>query len=762
MKRIFSLFFVGVFVLSLVACTPGESPSTDQKKPTVKPGVAAKLTVNEVMPDNEKLTMGHAFDWIEIYSQNEGVIDLSAYYLTDDMSKPNEYRLSGTLSEGEYKVFVLDDNAPFHLSSQGETVYLTYGGQAISQVTYPLTTEGESFDAEGPCPLPTPGYANNEEGYEEYLKHLTPPDLAINEVLSSGSGSDWVEIKNNSSAPIDLSAYTLSDKRKEPARYRFPSVTLQPGEFYVVYCTGEVNQNPDNAAFKISATGESLYLSKGESFVDVLTVPGDVSKGESYGRNGSLLRYFATPTPGAENGEGFPKSLSAPAASLPSGLYDRPITVSLDGPGTVYYTLDGRRPTEASAVYSAPISLDSTTTLRTFCSDGIRTSVLTAYTYCIGTEHDLPVVCVSLPQEFLTGEEQGILNHIDQTLEFEGQVTLLEGGEEKFSLPVGFRLHGNGSRECPKQNFQLRFRSQYGAKSLNYPLFENRPYSEFKSLLLKGGSEDWNRAVLRDELATVSVDGTTALYAQGMKPVVLYLGGEYWGIYYLRERFSDDYVVSRFGGEEGDVDLLYSSGGYAQAGSAKDFTALKEYVKTHDMSTDEPYEYLCSQIDAESLMDWYICRSYFGDRDTANIRRFRTKAGDGKWRWMFFDLDWAFYHGSDSVSWALSNGGGDYLLMNALLKHPKGREAFLKRYGQLMETTLNEEKINGVLDGIVSQISSEIPRDRERWGRSVSGWEDAVNRIRNYVKDDVRHTQIKTDIQRRFGLSEGEMAKYFK
>ncbi len=312
MKRIFALLTAAVLALTLVACTdPGTpstdpgTPSTDPQTPTVKPGVAAKLIINEVMPDNEKLTLGHANDWIEIYSQNEGTIDLSAYALTDDMTKPNEYRLSGTISEGEYKVFVLDDNAPFRLSSQGETVYLTYGGQAISQVTYPLTTEGESFDANGPCPFSTPGFANNEEGYQDYLKSLTPPDLAINEVLASGSGPDWVEIKNNSSAPIDLSAYTLSDKRKEPARYRFPQVTLQPGEFYVVYCTGEVSSNPDNATFKISATGESLYLSKGEEFVDVLVVPSNLSKGETFGRNGGLLRYFATPTPGAENGEYF-------------------------------------------------------------------------------------------------------------------------------------------------------------------------------------------------------------------------------------------------------------------------------------------------------------------------------------------------------------------------------------------------------------------------------------------------------------------------
>ncbi|MBQ1965272.1 MAG: CotH kinase family protein [Clostridia bacterium] len=759
MKRYIGLLLlVGITLSLLCGCNPSAGP----EGPGGSGIEAGDIIISEVMPDNEKVTLGHTLEWIELYSRQEGLVDLSPYALTDDLSNPNAYPLRGlTIADGEYRTVVLPEDASFHLASAGETVYLTCDGKEVARLTYPESTKGQSFSPDGVCDYPTPGQANTKEGYIAYLESMTLPALALTEGLSSGTGHDWVEVTNTSDKALDLSQYTLTDKRKEPTRYSFPAVTLEAGQSFVVYCSGDSSLGKDHASFKLSSQGETVYLLNEGKFTDVLTLPLDLAKNESYGRVGKQYRYFASPTPGAANGEGYELTVFAPQADLPSGVYESAVTVSLSGSGTIYYTLDGSRPTTESAVYTAPISVDKITTIRTFCSDSTRTSDVTAYTYLIGVSHDLPIVSVSLPQEKLNGENEGVLNHIDKNYEYEAQLTLIENGTESFSLPFGFRLHGNDSRKGAKQNFQVRFRSEYGAGELNYPLFENRTFDTYDSLLLKGGSEDWANAVLRDELSTALVDGTTALYAQAIKPVVLYLGGEYWGIYYLRERFSDDYVASHLDVSADNVDLLYSSGGYVQKGSAKDFTALKNYVSSHDMTTDEAYGYLCSQIDVQSLMDWYICRTYLGDRDLANIRRFRSTDGDGKWRWMFFDLDWSFYTKDNPVTWTMNNNGGDAVLMRGILKHPQGKDAFLKRYAELMGTILNEAYINQRLDSLVSAIESEIPRDRERWGRSVTSWENALKTIRNYVKDGKRDDLVKSDLKQYFGLSDQEMESYF-
>ena len=757
---------------STTASTEGTVASTTapEPEPETPPAVPQGLLISEVMADNKLLSMGHDMDWMELYNPESVPAALDGFYLTDDPDQPRMLSLEGGIVPAEgYLVITIGEDAPFGLSSKGETVYLFYEAEEYDCVTFGATENGESFSRDGVCDYVTPGYSDTEDGYLAALENRVLPELIISEVLpsnsqfpcSQGEYHDVVEIHNISDGPVALSGYALSDKRSEPGRYSFSDVVLESGEFYLVYCAGDASEGADHTSFKISADGETIYLSKNGKFIDALAVPGDLGKNESYGRDGKLPAYFPTPTPGKENQNGTTTGLASPVADIPSGIYAEAVTVALQGEGTIYYTTDGSRPTTASDVYSEPLSIDGVTTLRAFCVHDNRTSALSAFTYAIGIQHDLPVVCVSIPQDSLTGEE-GVLNHIADNFEHEAVLTLIEDGEEKFSVPFGLRLHGNDSREAAKQNFQLRFRSEYGAGKLKYPLFENRDFDEFDSLLLKGGSEDWYATVLRDELCTGLVDGSTALYTQATKPVVLYLGGRYWGIYYLRERISDDYVASHLGVSAESVDLVENTGCYTQSGSNQDYKALKKYVQSHDMSQKEHFDYLVSQIDAESLMDWYICRAFVGDIDLDNIRRFRSSEGDQKWHWVFYDLDWALHMPNlKGFTRLFGDHCGDPVLIKALLKSPQGRDMFLKRCDELFDTVLSEEHFLQVLDGLTAQISSEIPADRDRWGCSVSEWEKEIQKLRDFVKDDRRIDILKEDLKAYFGLSADEMTQYF-
>lgn len=73
-------------------------------------------------------------------------------------------------------------------------------------------------------------------------------DVVINELLASnrltntdedGDSSDWVEIRNVSSAAIDLSGWTLSDDPKDVRKWEFPSTVLAPGSHLLVWCSAK-------------------------------------------------------------------------------------------------------------------------------------------------------------------------------------------------------------------------------------------------------------------------------------------------------------------------------------------------------------------------------------------------------------------------------------------------------------------------------------------------------------------------------------------
>lgn len=787
MKRLFILILAASLCLGLLpACTqkpasgdtsvppatevviPSGAAGEDVTTPAEEAAPPVALEITEVMPDNCNPVLGHEYDWVELYNPLDKAVSLDGYALTDDLNFPDAFPLSGLqLAAGGYLPIVLEDTAPFGLSEFGETVYLTCRGETVASLSFPASKNGESFDIDGVCPFPTPGHANTEEGYRMLLDATALPELAISEIMAANGAYyainyfnyyDLIEVVNTSGSPLNLNGYYLTDTWAGTNRYHFPDVTLAPGEMYVVLCSGDSSLGSRYAPFALTA-GETVYLAKNGTYIDMMRIPDDLQYNESFGRSGNIPVYLNAPTPGKTNTEGSLTGIASPAADTVPGLYDEAVTVTLSGEGTIYYTTSGARPTTSSIPYQGPITVDGVTTLRAICVNNGRASPVANFTYVIGQEHDLPVLVISLPDSAMWGET-GLHTDVEADYEHEAVMTLFEDGEEKFSVPFGLCLHGNDSRFGAKKNYQLRFRAKYGVSKLNYHLFDNRDIDEFDSLLLKGGSEDWGAAMLRDELSTSLADGTTALYTQAMKPVVVYLAGEYWGVHHLRERFSEEYVASHMNVSPETVDILFSSAGYAQAGTTDDFYALKSYVLVNNMSTPENYAYLCSQIDVTSLIDWYVCRTYMEDTDIANIRRCRSSEGDGKWHWMYFDLDWSFYsRGSTPVSDILEIGGGEQRLIHAVLASEAGRDAFLKRYAYLMSTVLNEEFINARIDAILEPILSEMPRDRDRWNRSMEYWESCVQQLRDFTEG--RQKVIINDLRNYFSLSDSQVEYYF-
>ena len=599
--------------------------------------------------------------------------------------------------------------------------------------------------------------------------------LEFDEAMSSnskyaeldGQFYDWVELLNTSSDPINLSEYWISDNKDNPQKYQLPDVLLGAGERYLIYCNGvgEGNQAP----FKISSDGEKVYLSNKDGFCDRIKIPGDLPADSSYGRKDGEWMYFDNPAPGKENGEGYAARTSIPSANYLSGVYTEALQVSLFGEGTIYYTIDGSKPTTSSKVYNSEITVTDIMTIRTMAVKDGRESEEAAYTYVINKEHSLPILVLSGPYETTLGPKGVVaLNKKGSGIEAEVMMTLIENGEEKFSVPCGITLSGNngGSRDADKRNFNVFFRSAYGVGKLKYKVFDDLDIESFNSLRLKGGAEDWEYAIIRDEFMTHMTIGNTALCAQASKPVVLYLAGEYWGIYFIRERFSADYVATHYDVSKDSVDLLQGYVEMVEEGSKDDYDELVSFVKSHDLSVDENYDYVASRIDLDSLMEWYICRSYMGDKDPDNIRYFRSTEGDNKWRWMFFDLDWGFYHEKDDpLTWQLESSGvknrNTVVMFRKIIQSPRGKDAFLKRYAYLMDTILNEEYITKELDYWKGLIESEIPDDRARWKRSVSGWNTQMQKLYDYVKDGKRDKNVLRDIKTYFKLSDDQMKSYF-
>jgi hypothetical protein len=174
--------------------------------------------------------------------------------------------------------------------------------------------------------------------------------------------------------------------------------------------------------------------------------------------------------------------------------------------------------------------------------------------------------------------------------------------------------------------------------------------------VLRTSGQDYNKTRYRDALLPSLAAATSVMY-QDAQPVAVYLNGQYWGHYNMRERLHKHSIAQRMGWKDPDkIDIVKANDTVVQ-GSNKTFEQLLAYVKKHGVKTDEDLAYVESKIDLQNYLEYIALETFTGNTDLLNVRRYRSREGDGRWRWIFFDTDWAFYTDTDSFGRWLKPGG---------------------------------------------------------------------------------------------------------
>ncbi len=235
---------------------------------------------------------------------------------------------------------------------------------------------------------------------------------------------------------------------------------------------------------------------------------------------------------------------SAPVFSLLPGYYlpnTQLIIYSDDPDATVYYTNDGSFPTENSFIYSSPIILNHNTIIRARLFGNKLPSEEVSASYFINLNKDLPIVSLIVNPDFLWSDSIGIFNdnEIETRIEWERHSTIqyFESNEMKFETDNNIRLFGNTAYLLPQKSFAV-----FADDQINYQIFHNKSLSEFNSFILRSSSDDWGYTMFRDALTHTIISEKLDIDYQSYQPTVLYINGEYFGIFNLREKYNEDYL----------------------------------------------------------------------------------------------------------------------------------------------------------------------------------------------------------------------------
>lgn len=577
-------------------------------------------------------------------------------------------------------------------------------------------------------------------------------ELCINEVRLSGG--DAVELRNLSDKPLMLSDYFLSDKNKNRLLLRLPEQLLEPQGLYVM------------TELTLSVKGERIWLSSGDETVLDYANIADVPPGGSYGRmeGEEGWFYFTTPSIGEANHDGWRRVSRAPAASLESGVYNdvsEPLSLTLAGEGTIYYTVDGSAPTLESPVASGPMAIDKTLVLRAMAvEDGALPSQVVTYNYFINENHTLPIAC------FCSDDLKAWNRHFTdsrQEGEFAGAAAFYQNGEEVFNLRCGLRLKGfTAVQSQMKKNFGLYFRGEYGDGDLkDCELFGNG-VTEYSSLLLRAG-QDHMYTLMRNEVSQeLCLQASDSLPSQHNLYCILYMNGRYMGIFTLKENMNEHFFADWYGVSPESVTTLRERKVVA---ACSDLQEVFNLCTEADMSDEAQYARFCERFDIDNFIDYILLEGFCGNVDLQeNVRYVYTPEYDERWRFAFFDLDCSFhnfYCGMRVIFEGYSKDNYDVTEMTAsLLRNAGFRDRLLTRYAELLSGALSPENVMRVIDGFYAELLPEIDRDRSAVGISVPYWEKMVNGLRSFASDAYVYETLNV-LQQDLNLSGEDMARYF-
>jgi len=781
--------------------SPGKMNGRDGRgTPDFKIFIDSPLMITEYMIDNRSVLYdenGDFIDWVEFYNNSDEPFSLLNLYFTDDITDLRKWSFPDLVIEprtylvvyasGKDKV-TKNIHTNFRLSENETLVVSTQYEEVLVELTLdPLLEDISKGIKDGKWVYfsePTPGKENSTHGFSEMPKSSAKVwDVIINEVmaknvsfLADGNGNyiDWIELKNNTDHEINLQGYSLS-KASGQDTYYFLDYLLPAYGFAVFFTDANVEKNGANPSIpiSISASGEKLYLCDLACNEQQLFETGYQGANMSSGLNEIGDRvFFQIPTPGETNATEYYESYSPPVnfsldgGEIPSG---QTLTLTAEGGAQIYFTLDGSLPTRSNILYENPILLDTSKTVRAISiADGQLPSQITTRTYIVGVEHDLPIVALSTEPANLFGYE-GIYLRSFQDIEAPVHVEFYESdGLLALDFDAGFEIFGGTSQQDPQKSFAFHLRKDYGIDEINYPLFDDNEVTTFKHFLLHTSGQDSYMTKIRDAFIHKAVKDVIDIEVMDSRPCVVYINGEYWGLYNIREKVNEDYLASHFGVDPNQVDLLVWNG-TVMAGSNESYRALVQYVATHDMQNPEDYEYVTSQIDIDNFIDYLIIESYFGNTDSGNIKYWRDQNG-GKWRWILYDMDWALYMGTykwNNLSQIFNPDGMgiddwiDTTLHVNLMKNEQFKEEFIKRYALYTRTYFDPDRLLPIYDAMVAEIKTEMPRQLERWPKpsgSVS-WEKQVAITRQIIqgKPEIE----KKNLQFFFGLSNDEMQALF-
>ena len=600
-----------------------------------------------------------------------------------------------------------------------------------------------------------------------------------------GKYEDWIELYNPTSSAIDIAGFHMTDRVSKPTKWEFPdngNTVIPSHGFLIVFASNRDTAigNFFHTSFALKQTmlpAEKIILTNQFGQIIDSTTITRTQLGHSCGRISDGVATwgkFSNPTPLQTNNTAQTVEYApTPVFSLTSGFYTDAVDLEINTPFpsfVIRYTLDGSEPIVTSPLYSSPIHITSTTVVKAKLFSPTQATLpgfIEYATFFINVNHSLPVVSISATELTDLANGSGFLEP-KGTTEYFGTDKLLKTRAEG-----EFNRHGQDSWVCDQRSLDFVARDEHG---YNYALinqfFPLSERTEYQKVIFRASGDDnypcghnsanEGSAHMRDGyIQNLACRGDLHLDVRSCDRIVIYINGEYWGVYEIREK-PDDHDFTKFYYDQDKYHLQYLQtwgGTWAQYGgdqAFEDWATLYNFIMTNDLTIPENYEYVCSKYNVKSLVDYFLVNSFTVCSDwlNYNVGWWRGTDPDGdhkKWGYILWDNDATFgfyinYTGiPDTSATALpcnpetltnsySDPEGHVLILNKLNTNPDFHQYYVNRQADLLNTAFSSDTMLAYLDYYAQLIEPEMEQHAQRWYGTYNEWYDNYQRLRYFIE----------------------------
>lgn len=449
-----------------------------------------------------------------------------------------------------------------------------------------------------------------------------------------------------------------------------------------------------------------------------------------------------------------------------SGVYDSPVVVKSNPSQTIYYTSQGTANSESLKRLKDSLHLSKTTTLLfRIKSDSLDTLIQRSYHF--GYVSKFAILSISIDPEDLWNDTTGMYTKgknafwSDTTGHWENCnyqknwektifTTFIDTNNiVGFSQQAGMKVFGESTRRQPDKSMKIIARKKYGKKRFKYRIFPDKDIKKYKQLVIRASGNDYANTRFKDAMSSHLARNLGIDY-MAWRPINLFINGEYWGVYNLREKINEHYIASNHDVKKDSVNITMGRW-ITQQGSGKAYNKMYYWFADLDTMDDKSYEKAKQFLNIRNYINYRVFQIYINNKDSRGNIRYYNVSGeeDQRFRMILYDTDLGY--GKYSLNYlekSISPNPTDWynpvwstMYLTKLLQHPEFKNEFATQFAHIMNTSLHKDTMLAAVDLFESIYTDELPRSSS--GRPVhlkktyfpmARWQDDVNSLRSYAK----------------------------